>query len=143
MNQSVISHWIKEMKIKVFIEVMIVCIGLTCFTSCFENNKTSVIQSKNVSWIEKYETELIENFVDEKTGDNIGIKNIEIDGSLIYITIDDTISRDEYLFMVRAWARKYSIEKQKHGGSNVTAYIKRNGKIIANINYSKSGGFKQ
>ena len=89
-------------------------------------------------WTEEYEQGLNDEFADDESG----IINFDIDGSLISVTVNPkTVSASEYSLMARAWARKFSMEKQKHGGSNTTAYIKANGRTVASASYSKSKGF--
>jgi len=113
--------------------IIIICLILLLFLSCGESSQ----KSPSVGWDKTFEKKLNEEFV----GPDSGIVNFKVDYSLIYVEVDDSVPRNEYQAMARAWALKLSEEKQKHTGSNVTAYITKNGKIYATTDYNTSKGF--
>lgn len=111
----------------------IIFIALLFLLSCGEGSQ----ESSSVSWDKAFEKHLNETFV----GADSGIVSFKVDFSLIYVEVDDSVPRGEYQGMARAWALKLSEEKQKHSGSNTTAFIIQNDKAYAMISYNTSKGF--
>lgn len=119
---------------KKFLSVFsIIFLILFFLLSCGENSQ----KSPSTGWDKAFEKELNEKFV----GPDSGIVSFKVDISLIYVEVDDSVPRGEYQGMARAWALKLSKEKQKHSGSNTTAFITKNGKVYAMISYNISKGF--
>lgn len=118
-------------KFSLFIFVVIL---LNLLFACFEQNAAP---AKAPAWEKTFEAKLNATFA----GEDSGIIRFEIDQSLIYVYVDSTVPLNEYDTMARAWARKYSEEKQKHAGSAVTAYIVNKENKGVSISYSKSKGF--
>jgi len=113
-------------------------IAIVVLTSCGQGARyTSTAQATTEDWLSAYENTLNGTFV----GSESGIVSFKIDTSLIYVEVDNSVPANEYGPMARAWALNFSEEKQKHSGSNVTAYITKGGKIFATVNYGKSKGF--
>jgi len=111
----------------------IIFITLLFLLSCGEGSQ----ESPSISWDKAFEKELNDTFV----GSDSGIISFKVDYSLIYVEIDGSVPRSEYQAMARVWALHLSKEKQKYSGSNTTAYITKNGKIYAMINYNTSKRF--
>ena len=116
------------MKKKIFYWILI--INIMILFSCFE-------VTEQPAWEKEFEIELNKTFITPESG----IIKFKIDGSLIYVTVNSTVPLNEYNPMARAWALQYSREKQKHGGSTVTAFIMNVGKKGVSITYSESKGF--
>ena len=117
---------------------MCMFIALMVLSSCGQGSRyTLPAKTSTEDWLSAYEKNLNETFV----GGESGIISFRIDTSLIYVEVDNSVPANEYGPMARAWALNFSQEKQKHTGSNVTAYITKGGKIYATVSYGKSQGF--
>ena len=68
-----------------------------------------------------------------------GIKAIMVDGSFIYVELDNSVSSSAAPSMSRVWARKLS--EEYHSGRSCTAYITHGCRVLAKITYSKLDGY--
>jgi hypothetical protein len=82
-------------------------------------------------WVEKYQEKLNRKYTDEEKG----IVGFEIDGDVIYVSVNEEVCSCSFLSLAMQWAKRFYEDREKHAAGEVLARIVRDGATLTEIGY--------